>query len=100
MATTIPAIYYIDRVGRKPLLLAGSAGMAICQLVIGVIVATCAHDWSQYVAAGWTAVVFVWLYIINFAYSWGPGSWTLIAEIYSISIRAKGTSIAASSNWM
>jgi hypothetical protein len=44
--------------------------------------------------------VFVWLYIVNFAYSWGPGSWILIAEIFPISIRAKGTSIGASANWM
>lgn len=44
--------------------------------------------------------VFVWIYIINFAYSWGPGSWILIAEIFPISIRAKGTSIGASANWM
>jgi hypothetical protein len=42
----------------------------------------------------------VWLYIINFAYSWGPGSWILIAETMPLSIRAKGTSIAASANWM
>lgn len=46
------------------------------------------------------STVFVWLYIINFAYSWGPGSWILIAEIFPISIRAKGTSIGASANWM
>lgn len=43
---------------------------------------------------------FVWLFCINFAYSWGPGSWILIAEIFPISIRAKGTSIGASANWM
>ncbi|KAF8850764.1 general substrate transporter [Acephala macrosclerotiorum] len=97
---TIPAIYVIDRVGRKPLMMAGSAGMEICELVIGVIVATCGHDWAAHSAAGWAAVVFVWLYIVNFAYSWGPGSWILIAEIFPISIRAKGTSIGASANWM
>ncbi|KAE9363807.1 general substrate transporter [Stipitochalara longipes BDJ] len=100
VATTIPAIYIIDKVGRKPLMMAGSAGMCICEIIIGVIVATCGHDWSTHAAAGWAAVVFVWLYIVNFAYSWGPGSWILIAEIFPISIRAKGTSIGASANWM
>ncbi|PQE12104.1 Quinate permease protein [Rutstroemia sp. NJR-2017a BVV2] len=100
VATTIPAICYIDKVGRKPLMMAGSAGMAICELIIGIIVAKCSYDWTQNAAAGWVAVVFVWLYIINFAYSWGPGSWILIAEIFPISIRAKGTSIGASANWM
>jgi hypothetical protein len=37
---------------------------------------------------------------VNFAYSWGPGSWILIAEIFPLSIRAKGASIGASANWM
>ena len=118
VGTTIPAICVIDKVGRKPLMIAGSTGMALCHIVVGVIVATCSHDWKAHVAAGWVAVgkilppdlqseeadiyiaVFVWIYIINFAYSWGPGSWILIAEIFPISIRAKGTSIGASANWM
>ena len=56
VATTIPAIYYIDKVGRKPLMMIGSAGMCICELIIGVIVATCGHDWKEHSAAGWTAV--------------------------------------------
>ncbi|KAK5122853.1 hypothetical protein LTR85_003768 [Meristemomyces frigidus] len=97
---TVPAILIIDRVGRRPLALASSTGMCICQIVVGIIVATCSHDWKANAAAGWVAVVFVWLYIANFAYGWGPVSWTLIAEIFPLSIRAKGTSISASANWM
>ena len=34
--------------------------MFICQLVVGVIVATCSHDWDKHAVAGWVAVVFVW----------------------------------------
>jgi hypothetical protein len=56
VATTIPAIYIIDKVGRKPLMMAGSVGMCICEVIIGVIVATCGHDWSAHAAAGWAAV--------------------------------------------
>jgi hypothetical protein len=43
--------------------------MFICQVVVGVIVLTCSHDWQAHAAAGWVAVVFVWLYIANFAVS-------------------------------
>ncbi|KAI5357700.1 Putative major facilitator, sugar transporter, major facilitator superfamily [Septoria linicola] len=100
VAVTIPAIMVLDRFGRKTLGISSSIGMFFCQLSVGIIVATCGHDWPGHVAAGWVAVVFVWLYIVNFAYGWGPVSWTLIAEIFPLSIRAKGTSISASSNWM
>lgn len=100
VVATVPALFLIDRVGRRPLLIAGSVGMFIAQLIVGVIVATCSHDWAQHSAAGWAAVVMIWFYILNFAYSWGPCSWVLIAEICPLSIRAKGTSVAASSNWM
>ncbi|PYI12529.1 quinate permease [Aspergillus sclerotiicarbonarius CBS 121057] len=100
VVTTIPAMFVIDKVGRKPLLICGSTGMLLCQLITGVIVAKCQDDWPAHRAAGWASVAMIWLYIFNFAYSWGPASWTLIAEIYPLSIRAKGTSISASSNWM
>jgi len=57
-------------------------------------------SWSRHVAAGWIACTFVWLFAIGFGYSWGPCAWILIAEIWPLSIRGKGVSIAASSNWM
>jgi MFS family permease len=98
--TTIPAMLFIDKVGRKKLLLCGSFGMLICQLITGVLGARYESSWDANRAAGWGAVVMIWLYIFFFAFSWGPGSWTLIAEIFPLSIRAKGTSISASSNWM
>ncbi|KAJ5106608.1 hypothetical protein N7456_003283 [Penicillium angulare] len=97
---TIPAILIIDKVGRKPLLLAGSIGMFCSMIIVAVIVAKFQHDWEHHATAGWAAVAFIWIYIANFGYSWGPASWVLIAEIFPLSIRAKGTSIGASSNWM
>jgi MFS family permease len=54
--STIPAILIIDKVGRKPLLLCGSTGMFLCQLIVGIIVAKCQHDWTAHRAAGWAAV--------------------------------------------
>lgn len=98
--TTIPAVLVIDRVGRKPLLYCGSIGMMTTMIILGVLVSQFQHDWETHATAGWAAVVMIWLYIINFAYSWGPVSWTLIAEVFSLSIRAKGTSIGASTQWM
>jgi MFS family permease len=79
VAVTIPAIMIIDKVGRRPLLLAGSVGMLISMLSVAIIVAKCQHDWAGHEAAGWAAVVMIWFYIANFGYSWGPASWVLIA---------------------
>ncbi|KAK2607881.1 hypothetical protein N8I77_006524 [Diaporthe amygdali] len=98
--STIPAMYFIDKIGRKKLLICGSLGMLICQLITGVLGARYESSWAANRAAGWGAVIMIWLYVVSFAFSWGPGSWTLIAEIFPLSIRAKGTSISASSNWM
>ena len=79
VVVTLPAIMIIDKVGRKPLLLAGSVGMFCSMLTVAIIVAKCQHDWAAHSAAGWAAVVMIWFYIANFGYSWGPASWVLIS---------------------
>ncbi|KAI4862695.1 general substrate transporter [Hypoxylon rubiginosum] len=97
---TVPAVLYIDRVGRKPVLTVGAIGMATCHIIIAVIVAKNADQWGTQPAAGWAAVVMVWLFVIHFGYSWGPCAWIIVAEIWPLSSRAYGTSLGASSNWM
>ncbi|ETS73118.1 hypothetical protein PFICI_15063 [Pestalotiopsis fici W106-1] len=97
---TIPAVLYIDRVGRKPVLSIGAIGMALCHFIIAVIVAKNSTQWATQEAAGWAAVVMVWLFVIHFGYSWGPCAWILVAEIWPLSTRPYGTALGASSNWM
>ncbi|KAI0827510.1 general substrate transporter [Hypoxylon sp. FL0890] len=97
---TVPAVLYIDRVGRKPILTIGAIGMATCHIIIAVIVAKNADQWASQAAAGWAAVVMVWLFVIHFGYSWGPCAWIIVAEIWPLSSRPYGTSLGASSNWM
>ena len=99
------------------MLLVGSMVMFCSMVIVGVIVAKFQHDWPHHVAAGWTAVgkrlstsfdktktnrelALIWLYIAGFGATWGPCSWTLVSEIFPLSIRAKGASIGASSNWI
>ncbi|KAK6949701.1 hypothetical protein Daesc_009785 [Daldinia eschscholtzii] len=88
---TVPAVLYIDRVGRKPVLTIGA---------IAVIVAKNADQWASQAAAGWAAAAMVWLFVIHFGYSWGPCAWIIVAEIWPLSSRPYGTSLGASSNWM
>ncbi|KAF3052901.1 hypothetical protein E8E11_011433 [Didymella keratinophila] len=97
---TIPAVLYIDRAGRKPVLSIGAIGMAFSHLVIAVILAKDYNNFKNEKAAGWAAVVMVWLFVIHFGYSWGPCAWILIAEIWPISTRPYGTALGGSSNWM
>ncbi|KAK7203971.1 putative sugar transporter, high affinity [Myxozyma melibiosi] len=97
---TIPAVIYIDNLGRKPVLVCGAIGMAICHFVIAGISASFDGVWDQHKAAGWVAVVFVWLFVVHFGYSWGPAAWIVVAEVFPLGVRAKGISIGASSNWL
>jgi len=97
---TIPAVMYVDSWGRKPTLVTGAIGMAICHYIIAAIVASFSDDWPNHQGAGWAAVVMVWLFVIHFGYSWGPCAWIVVAEIWPLSNRPYGIALGASSNWM
>ena len=97
---TIPAVLYVDQWGRKPTLIAGAVTMAICHFIVAGIIAQCQSDWNAHRAAGWTAVVFIWIFAIGFGFSWGPCAWIVVAEVFPLGLRAKGISIGASSNWL
>jgi len=82
------------------MLLVGSAVMFVSMVITGIIVAKFRHNWPAHADAGWAAVALIWIYIGAFGATWGPVSWTLVSEIFPLSIRAKGASIGASSNWV
>ncbi|TKA65872.1 hypothetical protein B0A49_12493 [Cryomyces minteri] len=97
---TIVAVLYVDRLGRKIVLIVGAIGMAASLLIIAVIVATCSHDWPAHSTAEWAAISMVWFYIFNFGYSWGPVAFVVTAEIWPMSTRAVGIALGLSANWM
>lgn len=57
----------------------GALGMAFSHFVIAIILAKNINQFESHKAAGWAAVVMVWLFVIHFGYSWGPCAWILIA---------------------
>jgi MFS family permease len=69
---TIPAILYIDKLGRKPVLALGAIAMGICHITIAVIFAKNENQWPTHKAAGWAAIAMVWLFVAHFGWSWGP----------------------------
>ncbi|KAF9003975.1 general substrate transporter [Cyathus striatus] len=97
---TIPAVIWVDKVGRKPVLVSGAFIMGGCHIIVAILIGIFHNTWGSHPAAGWIACVFVWIFAMAFGYSWGPCAWILVAEIWPLSVRGKGLSIAASSNWM
>jgi sugar porter (SP) family MFS transporter len=97
---TFPALIWIDKIGRKPILVSGAFVMGAAHIIIAILTARFGGSWSEHKAAGWAACAMVWVYAVGFGYSWGPGAWILVSEIWPLSARGKGMSIAISSNWM
>ncbi|MFA7370283.1 MAG: sugar porter family MFS transporter, partial [Kiritimatiellales bacterium] len=104
IGSTFLAIATIDRVGRKPLLLAGSAGMFVSLGVLAVIfmLAGQAADGSLLLGrtAAISALAAAHLYIFFFAFSWGPVVWVLLGEMFSNRIRGTALAVAASAQWV
>jgi sugar porter (SP) family MFS transporter len=93
---TIVAIRLLDRVGRRKLLLSGTAGMAIGMFVT----AFSFIDGSDLKGAlAVTAVLGLLIYTGSFAIGLGPVFWLLIAEIYPLTIRGAAMSVATIANW-
>ncbi|EKM78770.1 hypothetical protein AGABI1DRAFT_92337 [Agaricus bisporus var. burnettii JB137-S8] len=97
---TIPAVIWVDQLGRKPVLISGAFVMGACHIIVAGISGKYQDSWASHRAAGWAASAFVWIFAIGFGYSWGPCAWIVVAEIWPLSVRGKGLSIAASSNWV
>ncbi|KAM3487107.1 hypothetical protein MY3957_009598 [Beauveria namnaoensis] len=87
--------------GTNALLATGVTGVVFMASTIPAMVGALDYPSIGFLcAAGWAAVALIWVYIAGFGATWGPVSWTLVSEIFPLSIRAKGSSIGAFSNWL
>jgi SP family sugar:H+ symporter-like MFS transporter len=102
--TTLVAIAFVDRLGRKPLLLTGSLGMTLTLGTLAFLFATAPHDALGNPvlqgAPGIAALVAANLYVVFFGFSWGPVVWVLLGEMFPNRIRALALSLAAMSQWV
>ena len=98
LIATIPAIIYIDRMGRRPALAIGGLGMALSHFIVAVIYARNENKWEDNKGAGWAAIVMVWLFVVHFGWSWGPCAWIVVAEVWPLSARPYGIALGASSS--
>jgi SP family xylose:H+ symportor-like MFS transporter len=88
---TIIAIWTVDKLGRKPLMIIGSVGMGICLFGMGMA--------GVYQAKGLWLLSFVLGYIACFALSVGPVVWVILAEIFPTKIRGRAMGIATICLW-
>jgi SP family sugar:H+ symporter-like MFS transporter len=102
IATTLIAIALIDKIGRKPLLLIGSTGMAVTLGTMAVIFGTAPLVDGKPVlgdVAGPVALVAANLFVVAFGMSWGPVVWVLLGEMFPNRIRAAALGLAAAGQW-
>ena len=92
LVATLLAMTVIDKIGRKPLLLIGSVGTALCLFGVSAIFFTNQHQ----SALVWLLVA----YIAFFAISQGAVIWVYIGEVFPNLVRAKGQSVGSSSHWV
>ena len=103
VAVTFIAIALVDKVGRRPILLIGSAGMTVS---LGLM----ALAFTQAVGSGkditlpdpWAPIALVAAnaFVVFFGASWGPLVWVLLGEMFPNRIRAAALGVAAMAQWL
>lgn len=95
VAATVVSFRLVDRMGRRPLLLASLTGMTVSLVALGA-----ASELSLGRAGSWLALVSILVYIAAFAIGLGPLFWVLVAEIFPADTRAAGTGVSTAANWL
>lgn len=103
IAACVFATLKIDKIGRKPLLLWGSVGMAITLAVMAGVFAMAstnsAGDLDLKGNTGVLALIAANLYVICFNFSWGPVMWVMLGEMFPNQIRGTGLAVCGLFQW-
>ncbi|KAH9911642.1 general substrate transporter, partial [Amylocystis lapponica] len=92
--STLPPIFMIDRVGRRPLLLTGLIGMACGMFVLAGTTSVVSF------APGIVATVALFVYDFFFGIGWIPGPWLLASEYAPLTTRSQSAALATSATWI
>lgn len=96
---TFIAIAFVDRLGRRPLLIAGMTGMLVGLVGLSVSNLYEATPDDTHTIVGSLSIIWMVVFIASFAFSLGPVVWTIISEVFPTAVRAKGMSVATAANW-
>jgi SP family sugar:H+ symporter-like MFS transporter len=97
---TLVAIYLIDRIGRKPLLLGGLVGMVASLTVLGVSTLSLPEPASPTDPVAIITLVCLGLFIASFAATWGPVVWVMLPEILPLKLRGTAMGVAIILHWL
>ena len=89
---TLVAVFTVEKIGRKPLLIWGSIGMAVGAFVVAL---TFGNDSLNLVT-----MIALMVYSASFMFSWGPICWVYMAELFPNTIRGTATAIAVAFQWI
>jgi MFS family permease len=92
LAMTVLGMAFVDRLGRKPLLLIGCAGMAVCLLSLGLAIP---HRFAPLLY-----LLILVMYNVFFAFSQGTVVWVYLSELFPPGIRGAGQGYGASVHWI
>jgi SP family xylose:H+ symportor-like MFS transporter len=92
LSFTVVAIWTVDRLGRKPLMMVGSAGMGVSLLAMGLA--------AYFERTELWVLLFILGYIACFALSVGPVTWVILSEIFPTRIRGRAMAIATVCLWV
>lgn len=98
------AVAFVDKVGRRPLLLAGSLGMAIALTVVAFTFANGTLDESGQLAlsqgSGMLALLAANAFVFCFNFSWGPVMWVMLGEMFPNTLRGSALALAGLAQWL
>jgi SP family sugar:H+ symporter-like MFS transporter len=97
---TLIAIRFIDRVGRKPLLLGGLVGMVVSLTVLGLSTVLLSEPSSPTDTVAIITLLCLAGFIISFAATWGPTVWVVLPEVLPLRIRGTAMGVAIFLHWI
>jgi MFS family permease len=97
---TLIAIRFIDRVGRKPLLLGGLVGMVVSLTVLGLSTLLLSEPSSPTDTVAIITLLCLAGFIISFAATWGPTVWVVLPEVLPLRIRGTAMGVAIFLHWI
>ncbi|MCO5578624.1 hypothetical protein L7F22_032468 [Adiantum nelumboides] len=100
--STLVSVYFVDKVGRRVLLLEACVQMFVSQVAIGIILGVGLKNDSTQLSHGVAilVVVLICVYVSAFAWSWGPLGWLIPSEIFPLETRSSGQSVTVCMNML